>query len=123
MFARTRQLNRIETGLEDVCAALAENAAARAEVLARLDSLNRQVSDLAGAVRDVLAARNETDDATLAVAKRAATAAEAAFVGVQTLAAVATGPQPALKAPPEPVAGEKTAARGMGRRIPPKDKP
>ena len=82
MFGRTSQMNRIEADLEEFKAALAELR----------DALNLTPGGLA-AVMSV--AREAGGDA-----KRAATAAEAAFVGVQTLAAAATA-QPAPPLPAE----------------------
>lgn len=89
------------------------------EILTRLDGLDGKVADLTGAIRDVLAAHLEHDSAVLTEVKAGRSAAESAFVATQVLAASATGPQPALKDPEVPAAGPK-AARGMGRRIPPK---
>jgi len=86
MFARTRQLNRIEADLEELRAALAELK----------DALNLTPGGLA-AVLSV--AREGAGDA-----QRAATAAEAAFVGVQTLASVAAANPPGDSPAPAPPA-------------------
>ena len=62
------------------------------EHLAAQDAVLTQLADsLAGAVQAVMAARGEHDDAVAADAKAARQSAEAAFAGVQALAAVATG--------------------------------
>jgi uncharacterized membrane protein len=73
---------------------------AQIEILQRLDGLDGKVADLADVVRQVMAQRAEHDATVAADAKRAATAAESAFVATQVLASQ-TGPQPAL-AGPEP---------------------
>lgn len=83
MFARTRQLNRIEADLEELRAAVAEVK----------DALS--LATPGGLAAVLSAAREAAGDA-----QRAATAGEAAFVGVQTLAAAAVakpgdGPAPA----------------------------
>lgn len=84
---------------------------AQLEILTRLDSLNGQVSDLAGVVQQVMAQRAEHDKTVAADAKRAATAAESAFVATQVLASQATGPQPAVPEPAHPAVPPGKAGR------------
>jgi hypothetical protein len=106
MFARARQLNRIEADLEELRTALADLKGA----------LNLTPGGLA-AVLSVT--REGAGDA-----RRAATAAEAAFVGVQTLASVAVvkpaedGPAPAP--PALPAEAPDVPQKGMGARVPAK---
>ena len=94
------------------------------DILQRLDSLNGQVSDLAMAVQVVMGSRAEMAAAergdveairraaehTLTEVLAARKSADAAFVGVQALAAAATSPQPAAKDTPAP--------SGTGSRTP-----
>lgn len=70
------------------------------DILRRVAALDSQVCDLAGVVREVMAQRAGHDAAVAADAKRAATAAESAFVATQVLASQATGPRPAVPADP-----------------------
>jgi len=84
------------------------------EILTKLNGLDGKIAGLAEVVQQVLAARGEQGSAVLAEAKAARSAAESAFVATQALAAVATGPQPALPdAPAVPVSSK-------GAKVPPK---
>ena len=59
------------------------------EILAAVGKSGDEIAALAGAVREAMAARAEQDSTVAADAKAARTAAEAAFVACQALAAVA----------------------------------
>jgi hypothetical protein len=65
------------------------------DVLARVNTLDGQVGDLAETIRTVMAARAEHDSGVAADARAARSAAESAFVATQALAAIATTPPPA----------------------------
>ena len=100
MFARTRQLNRIEARLEEAAVAADSLRQHVDAIRARLILMDDRTAELASAVQAVMAARAEHDAAVADQSRRAATAAEAAFVGVQTLAAAAAA-QPAPPLPAE----------------------
>lgn len=81
-------------------------------LLAQNMELTREVRDVAREIHQLTVQRELDADPLAAVAadaRRAATAAESAFVATQVLASQATGPQPTVKAGPAP--GKKPGSR------------
>src|SRR6185437_10686601 len=93
------RLARIEAAMERIDGALsgfgatldpATGGGLAAGLHAKLGTLDGKIADLAETIRAVMSARAEHDSAVASDAKAARTAAESAFVGVQSLASVAT---------------------------------
>ncbi len=105
------RLARIEETLRRVEDALASHAGKHS---ARLDGLETTVADLAQAIQRSAAARGEHDVTVAREAKAAREAAQMAFAGVQSLAAVAAEQARAQKAA-EPAAPEPEAAPAPGK--------